>query len=195
MSPRACLADKLYSYLSMSTCYSYVAAFLLFLYCGSITRDVSQAWVVATDPPGAEVELSTGRICTTPCSLELPRKHGFAAAIDREGHEPVTADVASGTSGGGAVIGIPVDAATGASKGLTPNPLRVTLVPLPPETDPLPDDVAPDAGRFRVDGEGVKEAERQLDELEELIRRYRALGEPSRATTKGRSEGGEALER
>ncbi len=64
----------------MRTCCLYVAALLLLPYCGSITRGASQAWVVATDPPGAEAELSTtGRTCTTPCSLELPRKHGFAA--------------------------------------------------------------------------------------------------------------------
>ena len=106
--------------------------------CATITRGSSQTWVVESEPSGAEVKLSTGQTCVTPCSLNLKRKTPFTAELIKPGFEPKTAPVASGMDGKGTlalvgnvifggIIGIGVDLATGATNGLTPNPLKIDL--------------------------------------------------------------------
>ena len=109
--------------------------------CATITRGSSEALVVESTPTGAEVRLSSGETCKTPCTLKKKRKDNFVVFINREGYEPVEVSVISETAGAGAagmagnvlvggIIGLGVDAATGATKKLTPNPVRVTLNPL-----------------------------------------------------------------
>lgn len=109
--------------------------------CATITRGSSEALVVESTPTGAEVRLSSGETCKTPCTLKKKRKENFVVFINREGFEPVEVAVISETAGAGAagmagnvllggIIGAGVDAATGATKKLTPNPIRVTLNPL-----------------------------------------------------------------
>lgn len=109
--------------------------------CATVTRGTRQAYVIETDPPGANVSLSTGQTCVTPCALRLPRKHGFTAHITRDGYEPVEATVVSGISGGGGaamagnvilggLIGAAIDGSNGSMNDLRPNPLRVSMVPL-----------------------------------------------------------------
>ena len=83
--------------------------------------------------------LSSGQSCvSTPCAIELPRKDAVTVEISKEGCTTRQINVLSrmATSGGaalagnvlvGGIIGLGVDAATGASKELTPNPVRVTL--------------------------------------------------------------------
>lgn len=106
--------------------------------CATITRGTTQAWTVQTEPSGARVSLSTGQECTTPCTLKLKRKHPFTVTIEKEGYIDVVTEVVSQVSGGGAagmagnviiggLIGIGVDAASGATKELKPNPLQVNL--------------------------------------------------------------------
>lgn len=109
--------------------------------CASITRGTKDTLVVESDPAGADVRLSTGQVGKTPTSFQLPRKNALEVYIQKEGYEPLTVHVSSQISGGGAagmagnvlvggVIGVGVDAFTGASKDLKPNPVKVTLVPL-----------------------------------------------------------------
>lgn len=106
--------------------------------CATITRGTTQAWTVQTEPSGANVQLSTGQQCTTPCTLKLKRKHPFTVTIEKVGYVDVVTEVVSQVAGGGAagmagnvivggLIGIGVDAASGATKELKPNPLSVTL--------------------------------------------------------------------
>lgn len=108
--------------------------------CATVTRGTKQAYVIETDPPGAQVALSTGQSCVTPCALRLPRKRGFTVDITRQGYEPIQATVTSGVSTGGAagmagnvilggLIGAVVDGASGAMRDLRPNPLQVAMVP------------------------------------------------------------------
>lgn len=110
--------------------------------CATVTRGTSETFIVTTEPAGATVRLSTGETCTTPCAVEKRRKHGFDVEIEREGYEPVATRVLPQVSGAGAtgmagnvliggVVGLIVDASTGAAKDLSPNPLAVTLVALP----------------------------------------------------------------
>jgi hypothetical protein len=109
--------------------------------CATVTRGTSQKYVIESEPPQADVALSTGQKCVTPCKLKLKRKHGFTASFSKPGYAPQQAQVKSKFSGGGAaagagnilaggVIGAVVDGTNGSLNNLTPNPLRVTLVPL-----------------------------------------------------------------
>jgi hypothetical protein len=109
--------------------------------CASVTRGTKDTLVVETDPVGANVRLSTGQTGKTPTSFQLPRKNALDVFIEKEGYEPITVHVSSQISGRGSVgmagnvlvggvIGVGVDALTGASKDLKPNPIKVTLVPL-----------------------------------------------------------------
>lgn len=84
--------------------------------CGTTTRGTTEARVVESDPPGAEVELTTGHRCRTPCSIELKRKNGFVAEITRDGYETVEVVVTSQTAGAGAaaMAGVPEEITDGA---------------------------------------------------------------------------------
>jgi hypothetical protein len=135
--------------------------------CATVTRGEHTAWEVKTTPPGAQVRTSNGMVCdSTPCSLRMMRKDEFTAVISKEGFKPVTVTVSHKTSGqGGAalagnvlvggIIGIGVDAVTGATQDLTPNPVELTLekadgaaAPMaapPPMASPAPPTAMPPA--------------------------------------------------
>lgn len=116
------------------------AVTLVLTACATITRGTTEVWVVNTDPPGATVEISNGHQCTSPCSVELKRKHDYHVKIAKAAYEPIETDVKSQIVGAGAagmagnvlvggLIGVGVDAYSGATKGLKPNPLTVNLTP------------------------------------------------------------------
>jgi hypothetical protein len=119
--------------------------------CATVTRGTTQAWTVETDPVGAQITLSSGETCQSPCTLKKRRKHGFGVNIRKPGYESVDTKVVASVSGAGAagmagnvivggLIGVAVDASTGATKELKPNPLVVKLVPIaqpkPAATEP-----------------------------------------------------------
>jgi hypothetical protein len=73
--------------------------------------------------------------------MTLPRRSNFTVDLTKDGYEDVQANVTNTTSGAGAagmagnvlvggIIGIAVDATTGATQDLTPNPLSITMVPI-----------------------------------------------------------------
>lgn len=106
--------------------------------CATITRGRTTAFTVTSDPTNANVRLSSGLTCTTPCSLEMPRKDGFVVTISKEGYKIVNTNIISSVANSGAasmagnvvfggLIGAGVDASTGAMNDLTPNPLHVVL--------------------------------------------------------------------
>ena len=109
--------------------------------CASITRGSKDTLVVNSDPSGAKVSLSIGLSGKTPCAFKVSRKGGFVVKIEKEGYETIELQVVGQISGGGAagmagnvllggIIGAGVDAATGATKDLKPNPIDVKLVPI-----------------------------------------------------------------
>lgn len=115
--------------------------------CATITRGSTDSWTVTSSPSGADVRLSSGETCKTPCTLKLRRKDPFTVDIHREGYEPVTTQIQSQTKGGGSagmagnvflggIIGAGVDAGTGAHRDLVPNPLHVDLQPIALEDKP-----------------------------------------------------------
>lgn len=109
--------------------------------CSTITRGTTEAFVIESDPPGAIASLSSGETCTTPCALTKKRRDKFTVKIEKAGYEPVEANISHRTAGGGAagmagnvilggLIGAAVDAGTGSTQELVPNPLVVKLVPI-----------------------------------------------------------------
>lgn len=109
--------------------------------CGSVTRGTTELIAFTSEPPGAAVATTTNRYCpTTPCSLDVPRSEEFDVTFTKAGFQPQTVPVRTKLAGAGAagfagnvlaggVIGMGVDAYTGAAMDHTPNPVAVTLVP------------------------------------------------------------------
>lgn len=107
--------------------------------CATITRGSDDVLVVETTPSGAAVSTSNGFSCkSTPCSLKMPRKSELVVTIEKPKCKSIqvpvthkTADSgAAGVAGNvlvGGLIGLAVDAGTGASQDLTPNPVKVAL--------------------------------------------------------------------
>jgi hypothetical protein len=124
-----------------------LAALILVSGCASVTRGTKDTLVVESDPAGADVRLSTGGAGKTPTSFQLPRKKMLDVFIEKDGYEPLTIHVSSQVSGTGAVgmagnvliggiVGVGIDAWTGAAKDLRPNPIKVTLVPRKKDAKP-----------------------------------------------------------
>ncbi|MGL4975148.1 MAG: translation initiation factor 2 [Bosea sp. (in: a-proteobacteria)] len=109
--------------------------------CATITRGTSVEIKLNSEPPGAEARTSLGHYCAaTPCAFDVSRKAEFVVTFAKPGFEPqqtsVTTRVASaGVTGmvgnvvAGGVVGVGVDAATGATLEHVPNPIFVTLLP------------------------------------------------------------------
>jgi uncharacterized protein YceK len=107
--------------------------------CATVTRGTNDALVVNSEPQGAQVQLSNGMSCTsTPCVFKLPRKSDLQITVSRSGCQTVVTNVTHRTAGAGAAgvagnvlvggfIGLGVDAVSGASQELVPNPVEVKL--------------------------------------------------------------------
>lgn len=113
--------------------------------CATVTLGVHEPFEIISSPAGAQVSLSTGETCVTPCKLELPRAAAFQARVSLPGYATQLIPVASRPAAGGAigflgngmvggVVGAGVDLDSGAMRRLSPNPLRVRLSPLPSQT-------------------------------------------------------------
>jgi hypothetical protein len=127
---------------------SWLTLLSLFLFpsCATITRGVHEKLTVMSDPPGARVQLSTGEIGVTPAKFVKTRRgDSFTVTITKPGYVPLTVKVESkgGPTGGtamagnavsGGIVGIAVDASTGAYNSLYPNPISVHLTPEPTVT-------------------------------------------------------------
>ncbi len=106
--------------------------------CATVTRGTTQSWTIDSAPTGAVASLSNGERCETPCTLTLKRKFPFAVEVCKSGYRTVNTAVLSNISGAGAtgmagnvlvggLIGVGVDAASGATKDLSPSPLIIQL--------------------------------------------------------------------
>ena len=116
--------------------------------CASITRGTTEEVEFISVPPGARVYTQPATVdCVTPCYLELKSKKHYIVNFELKGYEPAQERLTPKFAGAGAagfagniliggLIGMGVDTATGASKVLRPNPLKVTLVPKPGQPAP-----------------------------------------------------------
>ena len=96
---------------------------------------------ITSQPEGAEVRTSLSQQCVTPCTLTVQRKDEFSVTFAKPGYQPQTIQVTTRIAGGGAagfagnillggVIGMGVDAASGASLEHHPNPVIAVLQPV-----------------------------------------------------------------
>jgi hypothetical protein len=110
--------------------------------CATVTRGTHEAWTVTTVPANASVHTSNGRACdATPCTFTMNHRDNFDVTITKPGYRDWHGHVTHQFSSGGGValagnvlvgglVGITVDAASGATQMLVPNPLSVTLEPV-----------------------------------------------------------------
>lgn len=115
---------------------------LFFTGCATITRGTTEQLMVQSNPSGANVRLDTGQTGITPASFTVPRKRDIVVTVSKEGYQTVSQTVTTKIAGRGAaglagnvliggIIGIGVDAVSGASLNHTPNPLIVNLTAEP----------------------------------------------------------------
>jgi hypothetical protein len=109
--------------------------------CGTVTRGTTNDVTFNSEPPGAHVQTSNGLTCpSTPCTFPISRKQEFVATFSLTGYQTQQVAVTTEVSGTGAagfagnvliggVVGMGVDAATGAALDHKPNPVFATLVP------------------------------------------------------------------
>lgn len=118
--------------------------------CASVTRGFNDTVEIYYDPPQAKVSTNLGHVCTSsPCSLEIARKKPFTVTAELDGYAPQTVQVESKLAPGGVagmagnvlvggVIGVGIDAATGATLEHFPNPVLVEMIPTDPENADTP---------------------------------------------------------
>jgi hypothetical protein len=114
--------------------------------CASITRGTTENISIASTPSGAEATISGLEVptaCVTPCAIVAKRSADISISFAKPGFETemvtltkeVPATGAAGFAGNviaGGLIGMGVDAATGAALDHKPNPVMVTLRPTAP---------------------------------------------------------------
>jgi hypothetical protein len=118
--------------------------------CASVTRGTTENISIASTPAGATAEITGLEIptaCVTPCVVQAKRSADITVTINKEGYEPQTIPLTKEIPGSGAagfagnllaggLIGMGVDAATGAAQDHKPNPVIVTLQPVGPPPRP-----------------------------------------------------------
>jgi len=119
--------------------------------CATAIRGTTNQVTFASEPSGAIVSTSLGQTCIAPCVLAIDRNKTFEARFTKEGFEPAVVAVRTEISreGGtsfagnlllGGIVGMGVDAATGAGLDHLPNPVIGRLVPValpaPPTISP-----------------------------------------------------------
>lgn len=119
--------------------------------CASVTRGTTENISIASTPAGATAEITGLEIptaCVTPCVVQAKRNADITVTINKEGFEPQTIPLTKEIPGSGAagfagnilaggLIGMGVDAATGAAQDHKPNPVIVTLQPIAPAPRPV----------------------------------------------------------
>lgn len=104
--------------------------------CGTIFGGSAQEINLSSKPSGATVEFDrTNRVVTTPTEIELKRKHTYQLTFSREGYSTETSVVESNLRWEilildilfGGVVGVAIDAGTGAWNRLSPDDVSVTL--------------------------------------------------------------------
>jgi hypothetical protein len=114
--------------------------------CASISRGTTENISITSTPAGATAELSgldNLTACVTPCVVVAKRSADITVTINKEGYEPQVIPLTKEIPGTGAVgfagnvlvgglVGMGVDAYTGAAQDHKPNPVVVTLQPLAP---------------------------------------------------------------
>jgi len=110
--------------------------------CATVINGTTQDVPVSSNPEGATAKTHSGLSCTTPCSFTLKRNTDHIITIQKEGFEPasvtcehVMSPAVAGNALIGGLIGVGIDAASGALFKLSPHTIHVELKPLIAKTD------------------------------------------------------------
>lgn len=115
--------------------------------CSTITRGTTSQMTVTTTPPGAAVRTSLSHSCQSPCTFTVNRKDEFIVTASMPGYRDASTPVKTRLAGSGAagfagnvliggVIGMGVDAASGATLEHYPSPVALVLEPNAPAAAP-----------------------------------------------------------
>ena len=115
--------------------------------CATVTRGTTDQIQITSEPPAAEARTSLNQQCVTPCTLQVARSDQFAVVVSKPGFEDQAIQVTTKLAGAGAagfagnlllggIVGMGVDAATGATLEHVPNPVNAVLRPLPRAAGP-----------------------------------------------------------
>jgi hypothetical protein len=114
--------------------------------CASVTRGTTENISISSTPSGAEATITGLEVptaCITPCAIVAKRSADITVSFAKPGYEPevvqLTKEVpvtgAAGFAGNlvaGGLVGMGVDAVTGAAQDHKPNPVIVTMRPMGP---------------------------------------------------------------
>ncbi len=120
--------------------------------CASVTRGTTENISITSTPSGVEATVSgldVPTTCITPCAIVAKRSADISISFAKPGFgtevvtltKEVPATGAAGFAGNvlaGGLIGMGVDAATGAALDHKPNPVIVTMKPTGPAAQPRP---------------------------------------------------------
>lgn len=109
--------------------------------CATVIRGTTDSVGFNSTPSGAEVHTSNGLGCVTPCTLVIKKNEEFVATFAKPGYRPKEVQVTRQIVGAGVVatagnaivgglVGLGVDAATGAGFEHVPNPVNAVLQPI-----------------------------------------------------------------
>ncbi|MEM8750224.1 MAG: translation initiation factor 2 [Pseudomonadota bacterium] len=109
--------------------------------CATVVRGTTEVVTINYSPADAKVTTSLNHTCqASPCLITVSRKEAFTVRATKPGYDEQVVAVRTKVSGKGAagiagnvllggVVGIGVDAATGATKDHYPNPVNIQLLP------------------------------------------------------------------
>ncbi len=118
--------------------------FIIFLLCafwgcGMMINGTTQMIPVTTNPPNATVKVlgDKDKTCTTPCTIELKRKNGYAMTIEKDNFLPATVPITKDMSPLAVLgdiwpwcfSGFLFDIPTGALYELSPKVVSINLIP------------------------------------------------------------------
>jgi hypothetical protein len=110
-------------------------AFVTLSGCATIIHGSTQVMAIQSNPAGATVAINGIRSAQTPASITLPRKQTHSLEISLDGFRPFQMQLQRGTSGWvwgnlvfGGLIGLVVDASSGAMYKLTPEQVSAQLL-------------------------------------------------------------------
>jgi hypothetical protein len=103
--------------------------------CGTIMHGARQNVYVGSTPAGAKIDISPAEgTFTTPATLNLERKHSYVLTFNAPGYNSASLNIHNDIGAGTVVadvllglLGVVVDAVTGAWYGLSPETSNVTL--------------------------------------------------------------------
>jgi hypothetical protein len=141
--------------------------------CATVINGTTQKIPIATEPTGADcIVAGDSTRYTTPCTVELKRKQDHILNLSKDGYHSESVEIKHTMSGAvvgnvlvGGIIGIGVDAASGAACKLIPETVNITMKALPkqepvaevqPAPTPVPEELK------------AKSREQELDELVQL---------------------------